>query len=181
MLLIPTYLDDEHDDEGEPVVVRIKKGGKYRAGRANELGLQGFIRSEIEKNGVCHLDIYDNYGVNVKLDAVEVIDAADDHGKNGQRNRSDTTLRLKDGTLYGISQKKTKATWVCKAKIMFDYILAGCGRILRKYAKEHGMKTGDYMDVRITNRELIDLCWFGTDIAQGAVFIGNFEDMDSGE
>ena len=37
------------------------------------------------------------------------------------------------------------------------------------------------MDVRITNRELIDLCWFGTDISTGAVFIGDFEDMKSGE
>lgn len=44
-LEIPTYLDEEQEDEGEPIVVRIKKGGKFRPGRANELGLQDFIRS----------------------------------------------------------------------------------------------------------------------------------------
>ena len=64
---------------------------------------------------------------------------------------------------------------------MFHDIMFQCGRKLRNYAKEHGMQRGDYMDVRITNRELIDLCWFGTDISTGAVFIGDFEDMKSGE
>lgn len=53
---------------------------------------------------------------------------------------------------------------------------------------EHGMERGDYMDVRITNRDLIELCWFGTDIARsgknlsgGAVFMGDFHDMSSGK
>ena len=31
-LEIPTYLDDDQDEEGEPIVVRIKKGGNHRAG-----------------------------------------------------------------------------------------------------------------------------------------------------
>ena len=44
-LEIPTYLDEEQEEEGEPIVVRIKKGGKFRPGRANEIGLQDFIRS----------------------------------------------------------------------------------------------------------------------------------------
>lgn len=49
------------------------------------------------------------------------------------------------------------------------------------------MERGDYMDVRITNRELMELCWFGTDITKnshlsgGAVFMGDFNDMDSGK
>jgi len=33
------------------------------------------------------------------------------------------------------------------------------------------------MDIRITNRDLIGLCWFGTDIATGAAFIGNLENI----
>lgn len=179
-LEIPTYLDDE-DEEGEPIVVRIKKGGSHRAGRKNEEDFQGFIKRELEEHGICHLDIQDNYGVRVKLDIVEVIDASASHGTNGEQNRSDTTVRLVDGTLYGISHKKTNATYVCKARKMFHEIMFQCGQRLRAYAKEHGMQRGDYMDVRITNRELIDLCWFGTDISTGAVFIGDFENMSSGE
>jgi len=180
-LEIPTYLDEEQDEEGEPIVIRIKKGGSHRAGRKNEEDFQGFIKGEIERNGVCHLNITDNYGVNVKLDIVEVIDASASHGTNGEQNRSDTTVRLEDGTLYGISHKKTNATYVCKARKMFHEIMFQCGQRLRNYAKEHGLQRGDYMDVRITNRELIDLCWFGTDISTGAVFIGDFENMTSGE
>lgn len=180
-LEIPTYLDDDQSEEGEPIVVRIKKGGSHRAGRKNEEDFQKFILDEIERNGVCHLDISDNYGVRVKLDIVEVLDASASHGKNGEQNRSDTTVKLSDGTMYGISHKKTNATYVCKARKMFHEIIYQCGQRLRNYAKEHGMKKGDYMDVRITNRELIDLCWFGTDISTGAVFIGDFEDMQSGE
>lgn len=178
-LEIPTYMDD--DEEGEPIVVRIKKGGSHRSGRKNEEDFQGFIKNELEESGICHLDISDNYGVRVKLDIVEVIDASASHGTNGEQNRSDTTVRLTDGTLYGISHKKTNATYVCKARKMFHEIMFQCGQKLRNYAKEHGMQRGDYMDVRITNRELIDLCWFGTDISTGAVFIGDFEDMSSGE
>ena len=180
-LEIPTYLDDDMEDEGEPIVIRIKKGGSHRAGRKNEQDFQGFIKRELEEHGICHLDISDNYGVRVKLDIVEVIDASSSHGTNGEQNRSDTTVRLEDGTLYGISHKKTNATYVCKAKKMFSEIIFQCSQRLRAYAKEHGMHRGDYMDVRITNRELIDLCWFGTDISTGAVFIGDFEDMKSGE
>lgn len=180
-LEIPTYVDDDQDEEGEPIVVRIKKGGNHRAGRLNELDFQQFIKSEIADAGICHLDISDNYGVRVKLDIVEVIDASASHGTNGEQNRSDTTVRLTDGTLYGISHKKTNATYVCKARKMFHDIMFQCGQKLRAYAKEHGMQRGDYMDVRITNRELIDLCWFGTDISTGAVFIGDFENMSSGE
>lgn len=37
------------------------------------------------------------------------------------------------------------------------------------------------MDVRITNRDLIGLCWFGTDIATGAAFIGDLENISSNE
>ena len=88
-------------------------------------------------------------------------------------------MKLKDGTVYGISHKKTNATYVCKIKRMFDQINAMCGRILRGYAKENGLMPGDYMDIRITERNLMDLCWFGTDIAQGAVLIGNFENMSN--
>ena len=159
----------------------IKKGGSHRAGRKNEEDFQSFIKRELDEFGICHLDISDNYGVRVKLDIVEVIDASASHGTNGEQNRSDTTVRLTDGTLYGISHKKTNATYVCKARKMFHDIMWQCGQKLRNYAKEHGMQRGDYMDVRITNRELIDLCWFGTDISTGAVFIGDFEDMKSGE
>lgn len=64
----------------ETYIVRIKKGGDFRPGRANEIGLQAFIQGEVEKKGICHLDISDNYGAEVKLDIVEVIDAADSHG-----------------------------------------------------------------------------------------------------
>lgn len=126
-LEIPTYLDDEEDEEGEPIVVRIKKGGSHRAGRKNEEDFQGFIKRELEEHGICHLDISDNYGVRVKLDIVEVIDASSSHGTNGEQNRSDTTVRLEDGTLYGISHKKTNATYVCKARKMFAEIMFQCG------------------------------------------------------
>lgn len=171
----------------ETYIVRIKKGGDFRPGRANELGLQDFIRSQVKENGICKLNISDNYGTRVKLNIVEVIDAADNHGDKGKANRSDTIVKLKDGSLYGISQKQENASIICSAKKMFGDIIWHCGRALREYAKEHGMKKGDYMDIQITNRELIDLCWFGTDIKMnsnlsgGAVFMGNFQNMDSGK
>lgn len=83
-LEIPTYLDDDMDEEGEPIVVRIKKGGSHRAGRKNEEDFQSFIKRELDEFGICHLDISDNYGVRVKLDIVEVIDASASHGTNGE-------------------------------------------------------------------------------------------------
>ena len=47
-LEIPTCLDDDMDEEEcEPIVVRIKKGGSHRAGRKNELDFQKFIQSEV--------------------------------------------------------------------------------------------------------------------------------------
>ena len=176
-LEIPTYLDDDDDD---PIVVKIKKGGTHRSGRKNELDFQKFIFNEIQKNGMCHIDISDNYGKRVELDIVEVIDSSQIHGKDGKVCRTDTTVKLADGSTYGISHKKTNATYVCKVKKMFREILAACARILRRYARENGLGSGDYMDVRITNKELLNLCWFGTDITNGAVFIGNFEGMSSG-
>ena len=179
-LEIPTYLDDEMEEDGEPIVVKIKKGGTHRAGRQNELAFQNFIQSEIRDNGMCHLDISDNHGKRVVLDIVEVIDSAQIHGKDGKVCRTDTTVKLVDGSIYCISHKKTNATFVCKVKKMFHEILAGCARILRQYARENGLGSGDYMDVRITNKELLNLCWFGTDITNGAVFIGDFEGMSSG-
>jgi len=179
-LEIPTYIDEEMEEEGEPIVVRIRKGGTHRAGRKNELDFQKFIFNEIQKNGMCHIDISDNHGKRVVLDIVEVIDSAQIHGKDGKVCRTDTTVKLADGSTYGISHKKTNATYVCKVKKMFHEILAGCARILRKYARENGLGSGDYMDVRITNKELLNLCWFGTDITNGAVFIGDFEGMSSG-
>lgn len=48
-LEIPTYLDEEQEEEGEPIVVRIKKGGSHRAGRKNEEDFQGFIKRELEE------------------------------------------------------------------------------------------------------------------------------------
>lgn len=168
-------------DTEELIQVYIRKGGDFRAGRKNEIDFQGFIRKQIEKNGECHLHFTDNYGKELELDVVDVVDSAGDHGKGGKVNRSDTTLKLKDGSLYGISQKMTTATYVCKANRMFKEILFRSGQILRNYAKEHGLKPKDYMDVRITNRELIDLCWFGSDIAKGAAIIGDFMGMSSGD
>ena len=168
------------DGTDEMINVKIMKGGTHRAGRQNELAFQNFIQSEIKNNGVCHLDISDNQGKRVVLDIVEVIDTAQIHGKDGKVCRTDTTVKLTDGSTYGISHKKTNATFVCKVKKMFHQILAGCARILRQYARENGLVQGDYMDVRITNKELLNLCWFGTDITNGAVFIGDFEGMSSG-
>lgn len=43
------------------------------------------------------------------------------------------------------------------------------------------MKRGDMMEVKVTNPELMNLCWFGTDIAQGAAVVGDFEGMDTGD
>jgi len=182
------WLGIMQDGMDDVYIVELKKGGIYRPGKANEIGLQGFIRSEIESNGLCHLDITDNYGVHVVLDIVDVVDASEEHGKKGSANRSDTIVELKDGRLYGISQKQPDASIVCSAKKMFKTIIYQCGQALRRYAIEHDMERGQYMDVRVTNRDLIDLCWFGTDIAKGnerlaggAVFIGDFRDMASGE
>ena len=42
----------------------------------------------------------DNYGKVVELDIVEVIDTSANKEK---ANRSDTTFRLEDGSLYGVS------------------------------------------------------------------------------
>lgn len=182
------WLGIMQDGMDDVYIVELKKGGIYRPGKANEIGLQGFIRNEIENNGLCHLDITDNYGVHVVLDIVDVVDASEEHGKKGSANRSDTIVELKDGRLYGISQKQPDASIVCSAKKMFKKIIYQCGQALRRYAIEHDMERGQYMDVRVTNRELIDLCWFGTDIAKGterlaggAVFIGDFRNMTSGK
>lgn len=114
------------------------------------------------------------------LDIVEVIDVAQIHGKDGKVCRTDTKVKLSDGSEYCISHKKTNATYVCKVKKMFHQILAGCARILRQYARSNDLGPGDYMDVQITNDELLNLCWFGTDITRGAVFVGDFEGMSSG-
>ena len=157
----------------------FKKGGDYRSGRANELGLQNFIKRRIAENGICHLDIKDKYGVELNLDIVEVIDNAANHGTDGERNRSDTSVVLSDGTLFGISQKKKNASYVCAVKTMLKEILFRCEQELRRYAKSHSLRSGDYISVRITNKDLLKLCWFGTDIAQGAAIIGDFENLDS--
>lgn len=42
-------------------------------------------------------------------------------------NRSDTIVRLKDGSLYGISQKQANASIICGAKKMFHDIMFQCG------------------------------------------------------
>lgn len=159
----------------------FKKGGDLRPGRANELGLQTFIKKQLKKNDVCNLTFKDNYGVEVNLEIVDVIDNAANKGKNGEKNRSDTTVILKDGSRYGISQKKTNASYVCKIKTMLKDILFKCEKELRNYAKEHNLKSGDYMSVRITEPNLLKLCWFGTDIAQGAAIVGNLEHIDSND
>ena len=70
---------------------------------------------------------------------------------------------------------------MCKAAKLLANILFQSERKLRNYAKENGLKPGDYMDIRITNRDLIDLCWFGTDMATGAVFVGDLEGISSNE
>jgi len=116
-------IDDEDDDEIQPIVVRIKKGGQYLAGRANEMNFQQFIRSKIADDGECHLKVSDNYGKVIELDIVDVVDTSKQHGVNGEVKRADTTVKLKDGTWYGISQKKTNATWVCKVKKLLKDIL----------------------------------------------------------
>lgn len=162
----------------ETFLVKIKKGGKFRGGRQNELNFQSHIKSQLEQHGECHLKVTDDYGKTVELDIVDVMDSSANHGK---LNRADTTVVLKDGSTYGISQKKTNATYVCKVKKLLADILFQSEKRLREYAKANGLNPGDYMDIRITNRDLIGLCWFGTDIATGAAFIGDLEDISSNE
>ena len=169
------------DEPQTTFTIVIKKGGKHRGGRKNEINFQSYIKSQLEKNGECVLKVSDNYGVKVELDIVDVIDSAANHGVDGKMNRSDTTVKLRDGSLYGISQKKKNATYVCKIKKALKEILFQSEKRLREYARNNNMSPGDYIDVRITNRELIDLCWFGTDIATGAAFIGDLENIDSNE
>ena len=107
------------DGTDEMIIVKIMKGGSHRAGRKNELDFQKFIQSEVQRNGVCHLDISDDHGKRVELDIVEVVDAAQIHGKDGNVCRTDTKVRLSNGSSYCISHKKTNATYVCKVKKMF--------------------------------------------------------------
>lgn len=85
---------------GETFMVKIRKGGNFRGGRKNEINFQRYIKSQLEKNGECHLKVSDNYGKVVELDIVDVIDSSADHKR---LNRSDTTVVLKDGSTYGIS------------------------------------------------------------------------------
>ena len=88
------------DEPQKSIPIVFKKGGDLRGGRANEKGLQNFVKSRIEENGICHMKFSDNYGKVVELDIVEVIDTSANKGK---ANRSDTTFRLEDGSLYGVS------------------------------------------------------------------------------
>lgn len=68
-------------DSDETFVIKFKKGGDLRPGRANELGLQQFIKRQLDENdGECHLTFSDDYGVSVELDIVDVIDKAADKG-----------------------------------------------------------------------------------------------------
>lgn len=162
----------------EVYLVKIKKGGIHQRGRQNEVNFQQFIRNQLEEKGQCQLTVKDDYGKVVELDVVDVIDTSTQHGK---LNRADTTLELRDGTIYGISQKKTNANIVAKVKKVLSDILFQTEKKLREYAKANGYGQKQYMNFRITNREFIDLCWFGTDIAKGAVFIGDLEDVSSNE
>ena len=164
------------DDTDEVYVIKLKKGGQYQRGRENELGFQGYVQKQLDEHGRCKLTISDNYGKVVKLDVVGVKDASKKHG---QLNRTDTTLTLRDGSTYGISHKKKNANIVTKIKKMLADIRFNLEQRLRNYAKANGIKPGEYMSVRVTNRDFIKLCWFGTDISTGAVFIGDFESMDS--
>ena len=88
------------DEPQKSIPIVFKKGGDLRGGRANEKGLQNFVKSRIEENGVCHMKFSDNYGKVVELDIIEVIDTSANKEK---ANRSDTTFRLEDGSLYGVS------------------------------------------------------------------------------
>ena len=88
------------DEPQKSIPIVFKKGGDLRGGRANEKGLQNFVKSRIEENGICHMKFSDNYGKVVELDIVEVIDTSANKEK---ANRSDTTFRLEDGSLYGVS------------------------------------------------------------------------------
>lgn len=120
----------------------------------------------------------DNYGKVVELDIVEVMDMAANKDK---ANRSDTTFKLADGSLYGVSQKKTNATYACKCVKALKEILPEAERRIRTYIREGRTERnpGDYFSIRVTNREFINLCWFGTDISKGGAFIGDFENLDS--
>ena len=88
------------DEPQTSIPIVFKKGGDLRGGRLNEKGLQNFVKSKIEENGICHMKFSDNYGKVVELDIVEVIDTSANKEK---ANRSDTTFRLEDGSLYGVS------------------------------------------------------------------------------
>ena len=124
------------------------------------------------------MKVSDNYGKVVELDIVDVVDTSAQHGK---LNRADTTVELSDGTIYGISQKKTNANIVAKVKKVLSEILFQTEKKLREYAKANNLAPKSYMNLRVTNREFINLCWFGTDISTGAVFIGDLENVDSNE
>lgn len=166
------------DDTDEVYLVKIKKGGIHQRGRQNEVNFQQFIRNQLETTGKCHLTVKDDYGKVVELDVADVVDTSTQHGK---LNRADTTLELEDGTIYGISQKKTNANIVAKVKKVLADILFQTEKKLREYAKANNLAPKSYMNFRVTNREFIDLCWFGTDISTGAVFIGDLENVDSNE
>ena len=158
-------LDIVQDGSDEVVPVRIVKGGQHQRGRKNELGFQNFIKNELKRNGgECHLHVEDDYGKVVDLDVVGVMDTA---SKRGKARRSDTTLRLKDGSLYGVSHKKTNACFVAKVKRVLADIRFSLEQKVRNWAKENGIEYDGrtYLSARITSREFIDLCWFGTDIA----------------
>ena len=50
------------DEPQKSIPIVFKKGGDLRGGRANEKGLQNFVKSRIEENGICHMKFSDNYG-----------------------------------------------------------------------------------------------------------------------
>lgn len=85
------------------------------------------------------------------LDVVGVMDTANQRGKT---KRSDTTLRLKDGSLYGISHKKTNACFVAKVKRVLADIRFSLEQKVRNWAKEKGIEYDGktYLSARITSR-----------------------------
>lgn len=170
VVLTPSWTD------GETFLVRFRKGGSHRRGRRSEMGLVQLIQSEIDSSGVCRLRLSDGFGKRLSLDAVQVLDTSAVHGK---ACRADVTLQLEDGTRYGLSLKKTNANIVAKVRRVLADILFQTEKRLREHARANGLATGDYLSVRVSNPEFLDLCWFGTDIAQGAVVVGDFESVSS--
>ena len=149
-------------DEEKPTFIRIRKGGIWNAGVANEVSFLDKIKGMIE-SGKKNFAFFDSTGYKIHIRNVTgVRDCSKDYGSR-MGNRADIEFETSGGP-YRISLKKDNGQKIAGlvrrlAPMAFKY-----GKIVRSTL---GQLDNGYISVRITNEELYKFCWFGNDIKPG--------------